>query len=282
MSAEIRDGIVVATERVHASPTVVFSYFTDPSLLMTWIAEQAEIEPRPGGRFYLEIGTVSLQGTYLVVDPPHRVVFTWGVAGDRTLPAGSSTVEVVLTPEGEETIVVLTHRGLRGSQLDKHCTGWADQLARLQRSAKEDASCSGTPASAPDVTVHVRISKPADEVWRIVGDFGDLKWLAGATPVLLDGDLRTFELGGHEVRHRLLRHDQDARSYTYVLAGDADTQTGAVSAATSATISVDADGPCAATVTWSSNTDKRRLSSETLSSFFSRILHQLKDDIERR
>jgi hypothetical protein len=38
---------------------------------------------------------------------------------------------VVLTPDGDDTLVVLTHRGLPASHLDDHRDGWEHLLVRL-------------------------------------------------------------------------------------------------------------------------------------------------------
>ena len=78
-------------------------------------------------------------GSYVEVDPPRRVVFTWGIPGDTTLPAGSSTVEVELVAEGDDTVVTLTHRDLPAERRPNHRAGWAQHLARLV-SAAEGAS----------------------------------------------------------------------------------------------------------------------------------------------
>jgi hypothetical protein len=43
---------------------------------------------------------------------PQRVALTWGLYENTVLPEGSSTVEIYLTADGEETIVDLTHRDL--------------------------------------------------------------------------------------------------------------------------------------------------------------------------
>jgi uncharacterized protein YndB with AHSA1/START domain len=37
--AEIRNDVIVATEHIKAPPDVVFSYFTDPALIVTWIGD---------------------------------------------------------------------------------------------------------------------------------------------------------------------------------------------------------------------------------------------------
>jgi uncharacterized protein YndB with AHSA1/START domain len=130
--AEVRRDVVVATEHIQAPPEVVFPYFTDPALIVAWIGERAELDPRPGGVFALDMGDVAAHGVYLAVEPPYRVVFTWGIPGDDALPPGGSTVEVVLTPDGDDTLVVLTHRGLPASRIGDHRAGWEHQLGRLR------------------------------------------------------------------------------------------------------------------------------------------------------
>ena len=39
---------VVASVRIAASPEVVFPYFTDPALIVTWIGDRAETEKEEG------------------------------------------------------------------------------------------------------------------------------------------------------------------------------------------------------------------------------------------
>jgi uncharacterized protein YndB with AHSA1/START domain len=75
-------------------------------------------------------------GNYVEVDPPHRVVFTWGWEGSEEVPPGSSTVAFTLTAEGDETIVELVHSGLPGGQSDEHVRGWTYFVGRLVRAAE--------------------------------------------------------------------------------------------------------------------------------------------------
>src|SRR5437899_378956 len=49
----------------------------------------------------------------------------------HALPPGGSTVEVVLTPDGDDTMVVLTHAGLPATHLGSHRDGWEEQLGHL-------------------------------------------------------------------------------------------------------------------------------------------------------
>ena len=95
--------MISASVRIAAPPEVVFPYFTDPQLMVTWIAERADLDARPGGTFAVNFGATAARGSYVAVEPPHRVVFTWGIPQDATLPPGSSTVEVVFVADGADT-----------------------------------------------------------------------------------------------------------------------------------------------------------------------------------
>jgi uncharacterized protein YndB with AHSA1/START domain len=127
---------VVASVRIAASPDVVFPYFTDPALLTKWLADTAELDARPGGIFAISIRSgPQARGTFVEVDAPHRVVFTWGVPGESSLPAGGSTVEVVLESDGDDTIVTLTHRDLTERWAESHIEGWTRFLGELASTA---------------------------------------------------------------------------------------------------------------------------------------------------
>jgi len=123
--------VISASVRIAAPPEVVFPYFTDPALIVKWIGERADLDARPGGTFALDFAETAARGSYLAVEPPHRVVFTWGIPKDATLPPGSSTVEVVLVADGGETIVSLTHRELPPDLEPSHREGWERCLAVL-------------------------------------------------------------------------------------------------------------------------------------------------------
>jgi uncharacterized protein YndB with AHSA1/START domain len=122
---------VVASVRIAAVLDVVFPYFTDPDLVTTWLAEGADLDPRPGGVFAIDVDGGRARGTYVEVDPPLRVVFAWGIPGDNELPVGSSTVEVVLVAEGADTVITLTHRDLPAAKRSSHQEGWVRHLGVL-------------------------------------------------------------------------------------------------------------------------------------------------------
>jgi uncharacterized protein YndB with AHSA1/START domain len=121
--------------RVEADPETVFPFLTDPERMVRWIGVGATLDPRPGGAFVLETtGGYSFSGEYLAVEPYSRVVFTWGYGNfpqePNPLPPGSSTVEIELVPDGDETIVRLAHR-VPTDLVEFHAIGWEHYLGRL-------------------------------------------------------------------------------------------------------------------------------------------------------
>jgi uncharacterized protein YndB with AHSA1/START domain len=91
-----------------------------------------QLDPVPGGLFALNVESAVARGTFLVVEPPCRVVFTWGSPGNQTMPPGSTTVEITLTPDGDQTLVGLVHRGLPVDEREPYTRGWTTFLSRLR------------------------------------------------------------------------------------------------------------------------------------------------------
>ena len=145
--------------RIAASPETVFGYFTDPSRFVLWMGAEATLDPRPGGICRIAFApsadqleavrasvgdalkpkgrpTGVMSGRFVEVDPPHRVSFTWGWEdAPFTVPPQSTEVEVSLTPEGDETVVRLTHRRLPAPAIAFHRAGWEHFLPRLRVAA---------------------------------------------------------------------------------------------------------------------------------------------------
>jgi uncharacterized protein YndB with AHSA1/START domain len=66
---------------VAAAPGAVFPYFTQPARYVEWMGSEAVLEPVPGGVYRVRMNDgFAAAGTFLEVDSPHRVVFTWGWA----------------------------------------------------------------------------------------------------------------------------------------------------------------------------------------------------------
>ena len=102
------------------------------------MGERADLQPRPGGLFAVDIQGIAFRGEYLEVEPPHRVVVSWGLAGSDDFPAGSSRVEFTLSATPEGTTLRVLHSGLPDTHVRTHGLGWEHYLARLTRAARGD------------------------------------------------------------------------------------------------------------------------------------------------
>jgi uncharacterized protein YndB with AHSA1/START domain len=136
---------VRAAIHVDAPPERVFRYFTDADAMLAWMGDRARLEPAPGGAFAVDVRGVAVRGRYLELDPPHRLVFSWGHEGSEELPPGASTVEVRLAAAHGGTRVVIEHRDLPAARAAGHGRGWRVFLSRLADAAAvpHDASAGG-------------------------------------------------------------------------------------------------------------------------------------------
>jgi uncharacterized protein YndB with AHSA1/START domain len=127
----VTDDVFTTSLRISASPAEVYPYLTDPGLLTRWMGDHAELDPVAGGTYAVDINGVPVRGRFVELDPPQRLVFTWGVAGNDAVPAGSTTVEITLTADGDQTVLELAHRDLPPEEIPRHDAGWGHFLPRL-------------------------------------------------------------------------------------------------------------------------------------------------------
>ena len=153
MDATTETTAVERTLSIEASPDTVWEFFVDPDKLMRWMGIGAELDPRPGGIYRCDvIPGHTARGEYVELDPPRRLVFTWGwergEKGETSVEPGSSTIEVELTPEGEGTSLRFVHRDLPGAEaVASHAHGWDHYLPRLEIAAR-----GGEPGEDPWLT----------------------------------------------------------------------------------------------------------------------------------
>ncbi|MFN8559215.1 MAG: SRPBCC family protein [Dehalococcoidia bacterium] len=129
-----RDANAVEKEvRIAARPETVLSFFTDQDRLLRWMGMSGSLDIRPGGAFRLVINDENIAGgAFVAIEPPHRLVMTWGWEGaGNPMPPGSTTVEVTLTADGDGTLLRLVHRDLPAAAMHDHLAGWEHYLARL-------------------------------------------------------------------------------------------------------------------------------------------------------
>jgi uncharacterized protein YndB with AHSA1/START domain len=118
---------------IAAKPETVFAYFTDPARYTQWMGSDATLEPVPGGAYRVSMrGGVQAIGEFVEIDPPHRLVFTWGWTHEHPVPPGSTRVEVTFDEQDGGTHVVLRHFDLPDEQNYHHRGGWELYLQRLR------------------------------------------------------------------------------------------------------------------------------------------------------
>jgi uncharacterized protein YndB with AHSA1/START domain len=142
---------VHVTRELPAPREEVFRAWTEPDLFTRWFTPPgnssvtADLDVRPGGNYRITLertqlvpGVSYIVGHYLEVDPPERLVFTWGweepppIPGIRDLESLDSQVTVLFRDRGASTEVSITHERLDTSELRAfHSWGWETTLAQL-------------------------------------------------------------------------------------------------------------------------------------------------------
>lgn len=130
----MRDDAVTVERRIAARPETVFSFFTDRDKWLSWMGKDGEFCFEPGGTYRTLVnGENVAEGRFVEIDPPRRLVLTWGWAtGEMPVPPGSSTVEITLEPVPEGTLLRLVHRDLPSPEAcAAHEEGWTHYTGRL-------------------------------------------------------------------------------------------------------------------------------------------------------
>ena len=139
---------VTSVERelaIAASPEAVWEFLVDPEKVTRWMGLEATLEPQPGGVYLIEVlGGHVARGEFVEVEPPHRLVFTFGwdpgADGPNAVPPGSSTIEIELEAgaDGAGTLLRFTHELSTVEAATQHAHGWDHYLARLATVAGGD------------------------------------------------------------------------------------------------------------------------------------------------
>jgi uncharacterized protein YndB with AHSA1/START domain len=126
---------------IAAAPETVWEFLVDPVKVASWWGMNVELDARPGGAYRIELipGHI-VRGAFVELDPPHRLVYSFGWeaggGGPDTVPPGSSTVEIELSPSATGTTLRLWHRNLPGAEsAGSHGRGWDHYFGRLEVAA---------------------------------------------------------------------------------------------------------------------------------------------------
>ncbi len=128
--------------RLKASPAKVFAAWTDPEKVKRWIAPgeattiRAENDARVGGRYRVVMRSPDgdehdVSGVYRDVVANEKLVFTWAW---KSTPERESVVTVLLKPDGDGTLLTLTHEQFADDESrDRHQHGWNGALGKLEK-----------------------------------------------------------------------------------------------------------------------------------------------------
>jgi uncharacterized protein YndB with AHSA1/START domain len=125
---------VVVTRGFGASAESVFDAWLDPQMIGRWMFGPAlrdeeilhlKLDARAGGSFSFKVRRgdqeIDHVGVYREIVRPHRLVFTWGIAGEST---DDSVVFVEIAPHGNGCELTLTH---------EMAPQWADYAPRVEQ-----------------------------------------------------------------------------------------------------------------------------------------------------
>jgi uncharacterized protein YndB with AHSA1/START domain len=131
-------GVVRIEDRYETDIDDLWSALTDPDRLARWHG-QVEGDLRPGGDFrvYIEAGDIESTGRVEACEPPRRLLVTTRETDEsyrkgQGVPPFDQTVEATLTPDGDQTILIVEVGGMPLDKIAFYGAGWqihAENLA---------------------------------------------------------------------------------------------------------------------------------------------------------
>ena len=127
--------------RFKVPPERVYRAWTDPAEIARWfgpggnIVQEATFDARAGGQFMIHARSPEgeehrVSGTVREAIPNSKVVYTWAW---QSTPERQSLVTVEFKPDGDGTLLVLTHEQFfdEGAR-DRHNMGWNAALDKFE------------------------------------------------------------------------------------------------------------------------------------------------------
>jgi uncharacterized protein YndB with AHSA1/START domain len=132
---------LVLKRRIKAPPAKVYAAWTDPKKMMRWWGPDdgptlhVEACVRVGGHFRVRFRTMDgneheCSGVYQEVVPDRKLAFTWNWTDP---PERASLVTVDLMPDGDGTLLTLTHKLIVDDTVHDYHRGWIGTLDKLER-----------------------------------------------------------------------------------------------------------------------------------------------------
>jgi len=137
--ADLTEGQILASVEIAAPPERVFRALASQDIVNWWVrpgvfdTREWAGDVRVGGHWEASgIGggrPYTLEGVFLEVEPPRRLVHTWHPAG---APAAATTVAYLVEPGDAGTRITLRHSGFGSREVCSNtCIGWETSFERL-------------------------------------------------------------------------------------------------------------------------------------------------------
>jgi uncharacterized protein YndB with AHSA1/START domain len=148
--ADLAEGHVLATVEMVASPERVFRALSSKEIVEWWVragvfnTTEWTGDVREGGRWRASgIGRGKpyvLEGEFLEIDTPRKLVHTWHPVG---MPGAPTTVAYLLESLDGKTRITLRHSGFTSRESCANtCIGWETSFERLAEILAGDAAAS--------------------------------------------------------------------------------------------------------------------------------------------
>ena len=128
---------------IAAPPDVLFALWIEPAQLLRWWAPDGHVpsvdllDVKTGGRWRTTMrrpdgGLVATSGVYRIVEPPHRLSFTWAWEDENGARGHESEVAVSFEAAPGGTRLVLLQARFENKDIgDRHVIGWSSALDRI-------------------------------------------------------------------------------------------------------------------------------------------------------
>lgn len=153
MTGDSAAPVAVVRQRLAAPPDVVYDEWTDPGRLAEWMCPRparclsVTADVRIGGAIGFEIDDGGLRflvsGNFVVLDPPHRLAFTWSCSTWPD-PTAQSIVTVTIDQDGTgASVLTIEHALLPSGLAEQHVSGWTQIAAQLAETIRLRPSVPG-------------------------------------------------------------------------------------------------------------------------------------------
>jgi uncharacterized protein YndB with AHSA1/START domain len=143
----MNDRVLEIKRLIPAPPERVFEYWTDPDMLARWFGPEGydiptrDLDVRPGGKWRTVLRTAdgelrTVSGVYNAIEPPRRLVFTWGWDDDHGVRGHETEVTVTLDPTPGGTRLRLVQQVFQSAEMrNLHNGGWSSSFNKLEKLA---------------------------------------------------------------------------------------------------------------------------------------------------